>query len=350
MSAPKIDVHTHFVSASYKEALIKAGHVPGTDGLPFTASWSVEGHLAFMERNNISKAILSLASPGTHLIPGDNEFGRKVTREQNEFAAALKREYPTKFGFFASLPLPDIENSLVEIDYALDELNADGFIFLSNYHGLYLGDPRLASVYAKLQARGATIFVHPTAPCIERTCSHSPPTPTPQRMLQAAPLSDSYMIPFIEFFFDSTRTFLDLMLSGTVSAHPDITWVVPHCGTALPSLLDRATMFSTWDMSSYPGRGGEVQRLTAPDIKEMFGRQFYFDLAGVCMPNQIHHLLRWVNSSRLLYGSDVPFTPDHGAEKLLRAIEDELPKMFDESEIHGIYEGNARRLLGMVDG
>ncbi|KAJ7049680.1 hypothetical protein C8F01DRAFT_1264902 [Mycena amicta] len=149
-------------------------------------------------------------------------------------------------------------------------------------------------------------------------------------MLQAAPLSDSYMIPFIEFFFDSTRTFLDLMLNGTVSAHP-------------------ATMFSTWDMSSYPGRG-EVQRLTAPDIEEMFARQFYFDLAGVCMPNQIHHLLRWVNSSRLLYGSDVPFTPDHGAEKLLRAIEDELPKMFDESEIHGIYEGNARWLLGMVDG
>jgi predicted TIM-barrel fold metal-dependent hydrolase len=294
-----------------------------------------------MEKNNISKSILSCSSPGTHLIPGDDEFGREVTREMNEFAADLKRKHPTKFGFFASLPLPDIASSLLEIDYALDHLNADGFVVLSNHHGLYLGDPKLAPIYAKLQERRATVFVHPTAPCIARACHHG--DPTPKRMLDSAPLADAYMIPMMEFFFDSTRTFIDLLLSGTAASHPNITFVIPHCGTALPSILDRVFMFSTWNMSSYTARN--VQTITAPIVKEMFARQFYFDLAGVSMPSQIHHILRWITSDRLVYGSDVPFTAWVGAEKLLQAIETELPKLFGEKEIKDIYTGNAERLL-----
>ncbi|KAF7357812.1 Metallo-dependent hydrolase [Mycena venus] len=341
MSFPKIDVHTHYLSPAYREALKKAGHFPGTDGLPFTADWTAEEHLAFMEKNNVAKVILSCSSPGTHLIPGDDEFGRKVTREMNEFAAELKRKYPAKFGFFASLPLPDIASSLLEIDYALDHLDADGFVFLSNYHGMYLGDPQLAPVYAKLQERRATVFVHPTTPCIARACNHT--DPTPKRMLDSAPLVDAYMIPMIEYLFDSTRTFVDLLLTGTAAAHPDVTFVVPHCGAALPSVLDRVFTFSMLDMSAHGFR--KVHTITAPVIKEMFAKQFYFDLAGSSMASQIHHILQWVKSDRLVYGSDVPWTPYVGAEKNLELIKAELLKLFGEEEIRNICEGNAARLL-----
>ncbi|KAJ7782328.1 hypothetical protein DFH07DRAFT_864852 [Mycena maculata] len=340
MSVPKIDLHAHFFSPAYREALKKAGHFPGPDGLPYTPEWSPEAHLAFMEKNNVSKSILSCSSPGTHLIPGDDEFGRQVTREVNEYAADLKRKYPTKFGFFASLPLPDIPSALLEIDYALDRLDADGFIFLSNYHGMYLGDPRLEPVYAKLQARRATVFVHPTAPCNAHACNHDP---TPARVLKSAPLVDAYVLPMMEYFFDSTRTFVDLLLSGTAAAYPDITFIVPHCGNALPSVLDRAFALSTWPLAVSTSR--TVHPLTAPVVKEMFAKQFMFDLAGVPMPSLIHHILRWTTSDRLVYGSDVPYTPWVVAEKALQAMEEELPKLFGEQEIRDVYHGNAARLL-----
>ena len=50
--------------------------------------------------------------------------------------------WPKRFGFFATLPLPDVEAALAEISYTLDTLHADGIVLLSNYTGIYLGDPR----------------------------------------------------------------------------------------------------------------------------------------------------------------------------------------------------------------
>ncbi|KAJ7650981.1 hypothetical protein FB45DRAFT_997703 [Roridomyces roridus] len=335
MDSYKIDVHAHFLTPSYLDALKKAGHVPGPDNLPFTPDWSPETHLAFMEKNNIAKSFLSITGPGTHLIPGDDAFAREVTREVNEFAAAVKRRYPAKFGFFASLPLPDIEGALAEIDYVLDELNADGFVLMTNFHGMYFGDARLAAVYAKLQARKATVFVHPMTPC-GPTHEHTAEL-TPQRKRDVLPLGDTFIVGMMEYFFDTTRTIIDLLLSGTASAHPDIKFIIPHCGNALPSVLDRALLLSASHLRHFnaPPVRGPLIELTPADVRELFSRQFYFDLAGTPMASLIHHML-----------SDVPFNSWAAAEGQARDIEEGLSELFREEEKEGIYHGNAERLFG----
>ena len=104
-----------------------------------------------MQRANISKSILSITSPGTHIVPGDTTLGRSLTRKCNEYAADIKKRRPHQFGFWASLPLPDIEGSIAEIEYAFDTLNADGIVLQTNFHGVYLGDPKLNPVFEALK-------------------------------------------------------------------------------------------------------------------------------------------------------------------------------------------------------
>jgi predicted TIM-barrel fold metal-dependent hydrolase len=62
----------------------------------------------------------------------------------------------------ASLPLPDVDASLAEIEHALDVLGADGIGLLTSYGDRYPGDPTFAPVFDELDRRGAVVYFHPT--------------------------------------------------------------------------------------------------------------------------------------------------------------------------------------------
>src|SRR5882757_1975691 len=174
-----------------------------------------------MKRLGISKSILSITSPGTNLVPGDRELAIKVSRECNEYAGDLKHRSPEAFGFWASLPLPFVAESLAEIEHSLDRLNADGFGLLSNYNGIYIGDERLDPIFEELNRRNAKVFIHPTGPCV--VGNHGLPAS------RASPLKQ-FPDPMYEFLFDTTRCAINLFLSGTVSRYPNITYILSHAG------------------------------------------------------------------------------------------------------------------------
>ena len=78
---------------------------------------------------------------------GDDAEARRIARETNDWGANLVRDYPGKFGLFASLPIPDIYASLREIEYSLDTLKADGFCITSNNGEVWPGDPALLPIF-----------------------------------------------------------------------------------------------------------------------------------------------------------------------------------------------------------
>src|SRR5260370_27896485 len=90
----------------------------------------------------------------------------EVARRFNDYAASVVATHPSRFGMLASIPLgdPDPEAALPEIDRAADELNADGFVLVTNYGGRYLGDPSFEPVFAALNQRQTTFFIHPENP------------------------------------------------------------------------------------------------------------------------------------------------------------------------------------------
>jgi predicted TIM-barrel fold metal-dependent hydrolase len=142
----------------------------------------------------------------------------------------------------------------------------------------------------------------------------------------------------MEFMFDSTRALMNLLTSGTVDRCPGITFLACHCGGTFPPILQRVAEFSTM----LPGLGNGV---SAEQMKNLLQTRFYFDLAGVPFPDQIHGLLRMVDSSRLLYGSDYPYTPAALAESLAKRVDDGLESNFGSDTKQRILLKNAENLL-----
>ena len=153
----RIDTHHHVVPPAYAEWLRASGQEAG--GLPIP-SWTEEAALSLMDAHEIEMSILSVSTPGAHL--GDDREARRIAREVNEFAADVVARNPGRFGFFATLTLPDVEGSIAEAAYALDTLKADGVVLLANTHGQYLGAPELERLFAELDRRNTVVFVHPS--------------------------------------------------------------------------------------------------------------------------------------------------------------------------------------------
>ncbi|KAH8817241.1 hypothetical protein F5884DRAFT_778844 [Xylogone sp. PMI_703] len=326
MAPQKIDAHAHITPDFLTQAMIEAGHGK-PDGMPAIPPWDEKLHLQFMEDAGIKKSYLSVSSPGV-TFEGDISKAKVLARRANEFVAGLQKRHPGKFGSFAALPMPDVNGCLEEIAYSLDVLKADGFTMLSSYRGVYLGDKVLKPIFKELNRRKAKVFLHPTTPC---PCVAGNPQPF-------KPLS--LPNPVLEFFFDAARAVVDLIVSGTVTSNPDITFIIPHCGGVLPPLIDRFTFFSSKILLS-----GDGPTITAEEIQNILRNRFYYDLAGFSMGNQIHGLLRWTGPSQLLYGTDFPYTPAEGIAYQAVTMDQEAKKLWSTEEIEGVYFKNAEKLF-----
>ncbi|RFU32282.1 hypothetical protein B7463_g4060, partial [Scytalidium lignicola] len=340
----RIDVHSHAVPANWKKYCMDLGYGE-SDGVSDVLDWTPEAHIAVMDRAGINHSVLSITSPGTHLVPDDHVLGRDLTRETNIDLSKISKAHPDRFSFFASLPLPDVAGSIAEIDYALDNLGAKGFAVMTNAHGIYLGDPSLDAVFEKFNARGAVVFMHPTC-C--RIRSHSSASLTTSQVQPLPTPHPSFINPMLEFPFDTTRAVASLLCSGTLHRYPNIKYIIPHCGAALPPLLSRITGYVN---QTFPGTSPSVT-LSPEEVKKVFQTRVFFDLAGYPFPDQIYGLLRFVGPDRLLYGTDHPFYKEvkvHQAIKDMdigmRVGQDGKGLQWDEETIKGVLGGNVKKLL-----
>jgi len=310
-----IDVHSHFLTPRYREEASAAGH-SRPDGMPALPAWSAEDALGLMDEVGIRASVLSVSSPGVHF--GDRDRARALARHMNETAAQVKADRPDRFGFFACLPLPDVDAALEETVYAFDSLGADGVVAQTNHAGVYLGDDRLAPLLGELDRRGACLFLHPTSP--HCACAAGPGLRYPR--------------PMMELLFETTRTVIDLILSGALDRYPNLRIIVPHAGATIPALADRVA-----SMIPLLGLGDTM------DAARLFLhlKRLYYDLAGQPTPRMLPALLTLADPEKLLYGSDYPFTPRPFVGRLASLLR--AAPQFDESARTRIAHGNALRLF-----
>lgn len=127
------------------------------------------------------------------------------------------------------------------------------------------------------------------------------------------------------------------MLTGTLDRYPNIRFVIPHTGAALPVLADRV-LLST---AVFPAGTGwqSIDVLAAL-------RRLYYDLAGSPLPRALPALLSLVDADQLLYGSDFPFASASLVEGLATMLAS--TKVLDDGQRQGMLRGNALRLFSRL--
>jgi 6-methylsalicylate decarboxylase len=274
MNIHRIDVHTHLIPPFWAEELRSHGGDPSGWGSP---KWSPEAALRFMDEEGIRVSVLSLTAPGIEGWSGNERID--MARRVNDYGAALVQKHPDRFGYFATLPLPDVDASLAEMSRAFDVVGVDGVVLHSNFDGVYLADQLFDPLWEQLNRRSATVFVHPT-------------TPPQMPMLAGVPG------PLADYPAETTRTALNLVLKGHRIRFGSTKVILSHGGGFLPYA---ATRFA--ELSASLSSGRSVESLA----REL--QSFYFDTALVA-PSGLPSLLAFAPPEHIVFGTDFPYASE----------------------------------------
>ena len=302
----RIDVHHHISPPPWVAALKRSR----LDTPPVT-QWSVEQSLADMDQAGIAAAMTSPTLPAVGFLPAAEAAA--VARASNEYTRQLADRHPGRFGLFALLPMPHVDETLREIEHAFDVLRADGVAFMTSYGDKFLGDPSFAPVMDELNRRKATAYTHPNEPSCCRNLASGVPS------------------VIIEYGTDTTRTIASLIFSGTGARCPDLKFIFSHAGGTVTALTER---FNTQAvrLPQMQARGFSHETVMAQL------RRFHYDTAQAANPIAMASLRQLVPTSQIVFGTDYPYRT--GAEHVAG-----LAPLFSAAELRAIERDNALRLL-----
>lgn len=332
----RIDVYSHILPPDYfvqmQRLVVDRGALKRWLELP--ALHDIDARLEMMAAfGDDFQQVLTLSSPPIELLAGPAQ-SPDLARLANESMHELTRKHPGRFPWFvASLPMNNVEASLHETEYALDELGAVGVQVFTNVNGRPLDDPEFAPLFALMAARDLPIWMHPT------------------RSAAASDYRTENRSRFEIWWafgwpYETSVAMARLVFGGVLERHPDLKVITHHLGAMIPFFEGRIDLgwgHQLGSRTSGPDSAELAGRLSKPPIE--YFRRFYADTAVSGSRLALRCGLDFFGPDRVLFGSDCPFDPEGGPafiREMIAAIDDlQLPR--DVQRL--LYEDNFRRLI-----
>ena len=284
----RIDVHHHYAPPLWLKVLGEA------DALNVDAwkGWTPNKAIESMDMAGVRTCISSITVPGIYFWEG---FGNQqappgaklkndvvaMARDANEFGAKMKADFPGRFGIWASLPLPLVNESLKEIEYALDTLKLDGIGLNTSIGTKYMGDLSFTPVFEELNRRKAVVYTHPgAAPC----CLYLIPKVGPTTL---------------EYSQDTARTIVSWIQSGQAAKFPDVGWIFSHGGGDIWSQRFINNEYGT-SRKDFEAGTNKMEKLA-------FLKKYYYDTAASGNWLMMQNLKSIVGTSQIVLGDDHPY-------------------------------------------
>jgi aminocarboxymuconate-semialdehyde decarboxylase len=266
--------------------------------------------LRAMKRRRVDVYTLSLTNPMVYWA--SPEFGLKLAQAWNDASAAVHEAHPQRFIGTIQLPMQAPALAVRELERAAQLPGLRAVYLATHVNGRNLDEKEFWPVYARCEALGLPIFLHPLYPCGgDRIAAHF------MRNLCGNP-------------YETGLAAASLVLGGVLDAFPRLTVMLPQAGGAFPWLAGRFD------------RGHKVRR----ELRHMkrsptaYLRRFYYDTI-THHPKVMRYLVDLVGADRIVLGSD--YDQDMQYEQPVTFVE-KVPGL-SKRERAMILGGNARRLL-----
>jgi aminocarboxymuconate-semialdehyde decarboxylase len=296
-----IDVHTHIRIPALLDFVarnpIKA-RGPGTEDWFSTSSvanlheqdrdkarWArltdAKTRLREMNRRGVDIQVVSSNFP-VSCYWMDGRKGLKAARISNDGVAEFVAANPDRFAGLGSVALQNPKSAAGELERCVKDLGLRGAWLASNIRGKDLGEKQFRPFWAKAEALGVPIFIHPLG------------------TTDISRLKKYFLFNTIGQPFEETMAISSLIHEGVMDAYPKLKVVICHGGGYLPY---------------YAARGDRAFRVNAEvrtNIKHppsAYLRKFFYDCI-VFDPDILVNLTRKSGIGKVLMGSDYPLVRD----------------------------------------
>jgi aminocarboxymuconate-semialdehyde decarboxylase len=272
--------------------------------------------------------------PGPHVyydLIGD-ELVELVRRNNDEMAEIAGRHRDRFVGFVAATPLAEPEAAVDEAVRAVRELGALGVQLEEDLLAFPLHEERYERLFAAMEELGAAVWLHPVRTPATRGI---PPETAPFLLWQV-----------FGWTFDTTITVARLVFAGIYDRHPQLKLIAHHGGGVIPHLSGRIDMLSSLLAAGLDAALTDALSHLAKSPTEYF-RMLYVDTAMFGSRHAVECVVDFFGADRVLFGTDAPFDTAGGSRFIPRTIEDVEQAVPDDRVRAAIFEGNARRLLGL---
>src|SRR5712691_292295 len=292
--APAIDVHAHvlvpevYAVAAEHNIFSELPTDPGVTeemrqkirdraGMVLGRMSDVTDRIARMDTMGIDVQVLSASLVHQGLEWADAQTSLRLARTTNDWIAKAVAAHPTRFIGLGTLPLHVPALAVAELERCLRELGLKGVAISTTAGPLELGDPQLEPFWAKAEALGALVYVHPGG--------------NRDRRFKRFHLWNS-----VGQAFEEAMAISSLMYDGVLEAFPQLKICISHGGGYMPYYMGRIDR-------NYLEKANTRVNMRKPPIEYL--RMLYFDSCVYERP-VLQHLVDKVGADRVLLGSDYP--------------------------------------------
>jgi aminocarboxymuconate-semialdehyde decarboxylase len=313
-----IDTHNHLMPAVHRDAVVELLQrqpelVRDYAGMLATAERAdaplvaLDGRLKEMDESGVDVCVLSLPPPAATF--GPPQVARRVAALANDALLTEAARHADRFTVLISLPLPDVDASVAELDRLLDDPLVRGVSALTNAESWTLDESRFDPIWDRLADAQLPLVLHPAFDC------------------RPAPFTQWTLGGSLHAVMSSSLGAARLVMSGALDRAPALDVIVPHLGGTLPYLAQRFA-----DMGK-----GDAQH----DLAHYLRHRLYVDTCSY-HPPAFRCVVDTCGAERMVLGTDYPFRGS-----LQRAVDDVVAHAPSPAAQAAILGGTASKWFGV---